>query len=56
MIKIIYKSNPELNGSFSSFDELADAFSTVASICNHSIMSYVLEHYNLYVDGVEFVC
>ena len=56
MIKIVYKSNPELSGFFNDFDELAKAFSTVAGLCQKSVLGFVLENYDLYIDGIEYVC
>lgn len=56
MIKIEYKQDMSLVEFFPDFDSLAQAFSTIAQLRGCSAMECVLKHYNLYVDGVEFIC
>ena len=56
MVKIVYKPEPSMTGEWSNLDELAKAFETVAALCQKSPMQYILEHYEVYIDGVEYTC
>jgi hypothetical protein len=56
MIKVVYKYNTDLSAFFNNFDELGAAFKTVAGLSQKSVLGFVLEHYDLYVEGVEYTC
>lgn len=61
MIKIVSKATAE-EYYYQTFQELENDIRTVVNLTNllkkqnYSIMEYVLKYWNLYVDGVEFVC
>lgn len=56
MVKIVNKDQPSLTGEWDNIDDLGKAFLAVAALCRKTPMEYILEYYDVYIDGVEYTC
>ena len=55
MITIVSKVNPDSKWYFERFDQMG-LFTNAGDKEGLSVLGWFLEHYTLYVDGVEYTC